>query len=123
MNLRLDTSKKKLEMFFKTWQVEALRYLWSIMTKGAKSKTVWENVNDCLQDTISRASIINFLNAMVDESLILYTEVTGKGGHYRVYRIKYTEPEFKHHLAGLMISKLLIEFPEETRKVLSNLTI
>ena len=30
MPLSLDSYKEGLEMFFKDWQVESLRYLWSI---------------------------------------------------------------------------------------------
>ena len=88
MPLQLNTSKENLEMFFKDWQVEALNYLWSIMPDGANSRAVWTNVNDSLQGSISRASIINHLNAMVDDDLLTYTETTGKGGHHRVYIMK-----------------------------------
>ncbi|MHA1409729.1 MAG: hypothetical protein ACTSQY_05405 [Candidatus Odinarchaeia archaeon] len=108
-------------MFFKDWQVEALRYLWSIQPKGANSRAVWENVNDRLQSSISRASIINYLNDMVDEELLTYTERTGKGGHHRVYRIAFNEEEFKAHIAGRMISKLLREYPRETKKAVERL--
>ena len=119
MPLQLNTGKENLEMFFKYWQVEALRYLWSIQPNGANSRTVWENVNQSLQGSISRASIINYLNAMVDNELLTYTETTGKGGHHRIYYTKYGETEFKQQIAGLVISKLLKEYPEETRKAIS----
>ena len=72
-------------------------------------------------DSISRASIIIFLNNMVDEELLTYTDATGKGGHQRVYYMKYGETEFKQHIAGLMISKLLKEYPQETRKIIKSL--
>jgi len=116
--LTLDTGKENLEMLFKDWQVEALRYLWTIQPEGANSRAVWENVNHRIQGTISRASVINYLNHMVDEELLTYTEATGKGGHQKIYRIRYTEQEFKQHVAGLVISKLLKEYPQETRKTL-----
>jgi len=119
MPLQFDAGKKDLEMFFKDWQVEDLRYLWSIQPEGANSRTVWVNVNESLQGSISRASIINYLNAMVDEELLTYTETTGKGGHHRVYYMKHGEAEFKQHIAGLIISKLLKEYPQETRKAIS----
>ena len=119
MSLQLDTRKESLDMFFKDWQVEALRYLWRIQPEGANSRAVWTNVNDSLQGSISRASIINSLNDMVDEGLLTYTERTGKGGHQRVYYTKYGETEFKQHIAGLIIGKLLSEYPQETRKALS----
>ncbi|MHA1409496.1 MAG: hypothetical protein ACTSQY_04120 [Candidatus Odinarchaeia archaeon] len=105
-------------MFFKDWQVESLRYLWSIQPEGAPSRAVWESVNKSIQCSISRASIINYLNDMVDEGLVTYTEETGKGGHHRVYRIAFNETDFKAHIAGHMISKLLKEYPKETKKAL-----
>ena len=79
---------------------------------------MWLNVNASLEGSISRASIINYLNAMVEERLLTYTETTGKGGHHRIYTIKYGETEFKQHIAGLIILKLLKEYPQETRKAL-----
>ena len=119
MPLQLDTGKENLRMFFKDWQVEALRYLWTVHPEGANSRKVWENVNDRLQGSISRASIINYLNAMVDDKLLTYTEETGKGGHHRVYAMKYDEVAFKQQIAGQIISKLLQEYPMETRRVIS----
>jgi len=118
MPFQLDAGKESLAMFFKEWQVESLRYLWRIRPEGANSRAVWTNVNESLQGSISRASIINHLNHMVDEALLTYTETTGKGGHHRVYTIKYGEKEFKQHIAGLIITKLLKEYPQETRNTL-----
>ena len=119
MPFQLDTGKKGLEMFFKKWQVESLRFLWNIYPEGANSRVVHENVNESLHGSISRASVINYLNRMVDEALLTYTETTGKGGHQRVYTMKYGETEFKQHIAGLIITKLLKEYPQETRKAIS----
>jgi len=123
MPLSLDSGKQGLAMFFKDWQGESLRYLWSIQPEGANSRSVWLNVNESLEGSISRASIINYLNDMVDEELLTYTEKTGKGGHHRVYRITFNEQKFKAHIAGRIISKLLREYPETTRKALLNLAI
>ena len=120
MPFQLDTGKKGLEMFFKKWQVESLRFLWNIYPEGANSRVVHENVNKNLKGSISRASVINFLNRMVDEALLTYTETTGKGGHHRVYHMKYGETEFQERMATLIISKLLKEYPEETRKALQD---
>jgi|GEM_PF-1642991 len=110
--------KREPGHFFKDYQVESLRYLWRVQPEGAKSKAVWLNVNENLQGSISRASVINYLNAMVDEGLLTYTDTTGKGGHHRVYYMKYGETEFKQHIAGLIIEKLLREYPQETRNTL-----
>jgi hypothetical protein len=35
--------------------------------------------------SISRASIINFLNAMCDEGILTYGDETGRGGYHRIY--------------------------------------
>ena len=116
---KIDSSQEDLAMFFKDYQVESLRYLWRVQPEGANSRAVWVNVNESLRGSISRASVINYLNHMVDEALLTYTETTGKGGHQRVYTMKYGETEFKQHIAGLIISKLLKEYPQETRKAIS----
>ena len=68
--------------------------------------------------TISRASIINFLNAMVDEGLLGYTEITGKGGHRRIYSANYDEAGSKRHMADKIVSKLLETWPEAARAAL-----
>ena len=122
MPLSLDSGKQGFDMFFKDWQVESLRYLWRIQPEGANSRAVWLNVNESLEGSISRASMINYLNDMVDEELLTYTDTTGKGGHHRIYYMKYGEIEFKQHVATLIISKLLKEYPQETRKALQHLT-
>ena len=123
MPLQLNAGKTSLAMFFKGWQVESLRYLWRIKPEGANSRTVWTNVNESLRGSISRASIINFLNHMADEALLTYTETTGKGGCHRVYSTKYGETEFKQHISTLIISKLLKEYPEAARNALLNLGV
>jgi hypothetical protein len=58
---------------------------------------------------------------MVDNGILDYEEKTGKEGHHRVYRHKYNETEFREHLASVFIRKPLKEFPEETRRALSQL--
>jgi len=119
--LRLDAGKTSLTMFFKDWQVKSLRYLWRIQPEGANSRAVWTNVNECLPGSISRSSIINYLNHMVDEALLTYTEIISIGGRQRVYRMKYGETELKQHIAALIITKLLREYPQETRKALQRI--
>ncbi|MBU1180547.1 hypothetical protein KJ885_06395 [Patescibacteria group bacterium] len=116
----MDFSKTGYEMFFKPYQVLALRYLWTIQN-GAKSLEVWDHVKTRVEGSISRASIINSLNAMVDNGILDYEERTGKGGHHRVYRHKYSETDLREYLIKHFIEKLLKEFPEETRRALSRL--
>lgn len=121
MTLTIDTANDGLAMVLKDYQEVALYYLWRIDGKGASSRDVWMQVNEDLagKRTISRASIINFLNSMVDEGVLNYTEITGKGGHRRIYSAKYNEAEFKEYVAKVVLKNLLRDFPDETRKVLS----
>ena len=111
----MDLSKTGYDMFFKPYQVLALRYLWTAES-GAKSLEVWNHVKAQPGGSISRASIINSLNAMVDNGILDYVERTGKGGHHRVYSHRYTETQLKEYLVSQVIGKLLEEFPVETRK-------
>jgi len=121
MPLSMDLSSKGFEMFFKPWQVTSIKYLLSIRPEGANSRKVWEYVNS--KTKISRASIINYLNNMVDEDILSYTEETGKGGHHRVYVIKFDEGGLKEYLAKEMITKLLDEYSDETDKTIKNVNM
>ncbi|MCK4703254.1 hypothetical protein KAT55_07845 [Candidatus Bathyarchaeota archaeon] len=120
MPITVDTSGEGLAMVLKDYQEVALRYLWRLDGGGASSRDVWVQVNEDLMGkrTISRASIINFLNSMVDEGVLNYTEITGKGGHRRIYSAKYSEAGFKQYIAKIVLGNLLRDFPEETRKAL-----
>jgi len=53
---------------------------------------VWSPISD----EISRASVVNFLEAMTLYGLLEKTLVTGKGGHRGIYTAKYSEQETKN---------------------------
>jgi predicted transcriptional regulator len=119
LTLIFNPEKDGLYKVFRDYQVEALRVVWKRGDDGAISREVWSSVNEELGGrTISRASIINFLNAMVDEGILDYEEETGKGGYHRVYKPKLNEKEFKKNLADKLISSLLKDFPAQTREAL-----
>ena len=121
MTMLFSPQNKGFAKVFKDYQEEALKFIWEVGERGAISREVWIKVNERLVGkTISRASIINFLNAMVDEGVLDYDERTGKGGYHRVYRPKLDEPAFKKHLAQIMISSLMKDYPEETREVIES---
>lgn len=110
-------------MVLKDYQEEAMRYIWAKpIGEGASSRDVWVNVNKTLKTrSISRASIINFLNAMVDEGTLNYKEITGKGGHRRIYSTKLDETRYKQYMAETVLGVLMRDFPNETRTALSKL--
>jgi len=83
---------------FKPYEAEAMTLLWSTPNKGYSSRDVFVAVNKVMTGTISRASIINFLNGMVDADILGYTEITGKGGHRRIYKAKILRDDFPEWL-------------------------
>jgi len=119
LTLIFNPEKDGLYTVFRDYQVEAMRVVWKRGDDGAISREVWSHTNDRLVGkTISRASIINFLNAMVDEGVLDYDERTGKGGYHRVYRPKLNETAFKKYVAQTVISSLMKDFPAETKEAL-----
>jgi predicted transcriptional regulator len=105
MNLSLDLQESGVAMFFKPYQITSLNILWK-SDEPQSSRQVWERANEELSESISRASIINFLNASVDNGLLDYTETTGKGGYRRLYSSKLTKPEASVYLTGVVSEKL-----------------
>jgi len=112
--ITVDLSQEGLAMLFKDYQEVAMKLLWGT-DKSQSSRDVWIHVNQQLEKVggrpngkrpdISRASIINFLNRMVDEGVLGYTETTGKGGHRRLYYAELTEEQLWVKLAGIVHSK------------------
>jgi hypothetical protein len=103
MNLQMDIDKEGLNMFFKDYQVKALKALWD-SAEGLSSREVWEAVGS---SKISRASIINFLNESVEENDLLEVEyITGKGGHRGIYKPKRSKAETKNFLKKAFTEKL-----------------
>ena len=121
MTLIFNPQNNGLAKVFRDYQEEAVKVIWEVGDRGAVSSEVWVKVNERLVGkTISRASIINFLNAMVDEGVLDYDERTGKGGYHRVYRSKLDESSFKRYVAQVMISSLMKDYPKETKEVIKS---
>jgi predicted transcriptional regulator len=121
MTLKFDPASDGLSKVFRDYQEEALKCVWKNSETGVISREVYEYVNDNMDGSISRASIINFLNAMVDEGVLNYTERTGKGGYHRVYTPRLNESELKQYIAQTVIASLLNDYPEETKAALNQL--
>ncbi len=121
MGFVFDTSEHGLRTIMKDYQEICMRFIWETGEESVNSRKAWLHVNKVLMEeerTISRASVINFLNGMVDKRIITFIDRTGKGGHHRAYIPLYDEAEFKEHIARQIIEKLLEAFPDETFTVL-----
>jgi len=100
VTLKFDPESRGLSKVFKDYQQEALRAVWK-SEKGAISREVWQHVNGRLDGggSISRASIINFLNDMVDEGVM-------------------DESELKKYIAETVLASLMRDFPNETNEAI-----
>lgn len=117
--MMFDPTEKGLLKVLRDYQEEALRFVWD-SDEGVTSRKVWIYVNDVLKGerTVSRASIINFLNRMVEEDVLNSREESGKGGYHAIYTPKMDETEFIKHIVRTVNESLMRDFPEESREVL-----
>lgn len=118
-----DTNEDGFRTVVKDYQEMALRFLWESDERGVSSREAWLHVNKEFgsSGSISRASIINFLNAMVDEGVLGYTEITGKGGHRRIYSSPMDEDGFKRYVAKNVIAKLFEIWPDATKETIETI--
>ena len=119
--IEYDASEKGLRAVLKDYQELALRAIWAT-PEGLGSKAVMDWVNAELKpNTISRASVINFLESMKEMGVLKGDEKTGKGGHRWIYSPAMNESEFKEFVASTIISNLRRDFPEETTAAISKI--
>ena len=115
-----DPSKTGLRKTLKKYEEQALRYIWETGDEGAGSGATWRALNERLGEgkSISRASIIFFLNKMVDQGVLSWRDATGKGGHHRIYITKLDESGYKKYIARSLLESVAKDFPEATEEVL-----
>lgn len=103
--LKLDLSETGLDMFFKPYQQKALSILWD-HPEGLSSRQVWEITNKKISGSISRASIINFLNDILEYGILDYRVEHGKGGERRYYWHQYDRDGFSNYLKDVFLKAL-----------------
>jgi len=110
MGLKLDTDQTGLTTHLKPYEIIALDYVWSLGEPVGSGK-VWNHVNDNLEGTISRASIIFFLNRQVDLGVLQFKDATGKGGHHRLYYPKVSKKDYPQFVVKRVVEALEGTFP------------
>ena len=101
----LVKSPGTLANIFSGYEIAALE----AVSKGAKnSRQVFNWVKSAGFD-ISRASIINFCNAMVNDKIFTYTEVSGKGGYHRIYALAYRDMQYLKHIYAVKLRLLALD--------------
>ena len=99
---------------FKPYQALLLEWIWEInenQRKGVNSGQAHRYLRNT-SERKSRASVIFFLNDLVEESILTYEERTGKGGHHRVYFPNMNRNEFSNYVVGSINEKLQTVFPQ-----------
>lgn len=111
--LKLNTDIEGMNAIFRDYKISALGYL--IENEEGTSAEVLAHIEwDKLK--ISRGSVINFLNCLVDNGFATFVERPGKGGYHRVYRLKERSWDA---LNNVIIDRFLLKlwdiFPDNER--------
>ncbi len=109
-----DTSGEGLLTLFKPYQAFLLERIWEL-NSGERVGVSSGDAHRFLQghpDSKSRASVIFFLDDMVEDGVLSYEEKTGKGGYHRVYYPKMDREQFERHMVEKITRKLKEVFPE-----------
>ncbi len=81
--VKFDTEKTGFETVFKPYQWEVIKLVYEVKN-GIGSGAIHKAVTG-KGITISRASVIFFCTAMLEEGVFTYFLKTGKGGHAKIY--------------------------------------
>jgi len=118
---KFDPSQPGLRKTLREYEELALRYLWEIGEEGAGSGPICKNVNEQLgsSGSISRTSVIFFMDRLVDQGIIDIREGTGRGrgGHRKIYYPLMDEKGYLKYLLKTMVESMMRDFPEETKEV------
>jgi len=117
---KFDPSQPGLRKTLREWEELALRYIWSVGEEGATSLPICENVNEKLRPggSISRASVIFYMNRLVDQGVLGFMDGTGKGGHHKIYYPLMDEKGYKKYVLKTIIKSMMRDFPNETKEVI-----
>lgn len=125
--VNFDTKEEGLRTVVKDYQEMAIRLVWK-RGGNVSSRDAWMEINKMYlknpspdRESISRASLINFLNDAVKEGYLSYSEATGKGGHRGLYSSGIGEEGFKRLVVNRIVSKLLEIWPEITGEEIKKL--
>lgn len=108
---KLDTTKKGYKTIFKEYQLQVINYLLAHPDKGIGSGEAWRNCQ-AFDVKVSRASIIFFLNALVEDGLATFRDATGKGGHHRLYQINDGWVNVEKHIITRLLEGMQQAFPD-----------
>jgi len=120
-SIQYDASKRGLEAIFKPWQTIVLDTIHG-SSKGLNSRAVTEEVKKKIgENSISRASIINFLEFLRELGVLRGEDETGKGGHRWVYFPAIGKTQYKQFIVETLLTRVTDEFPAEMKTALEQI--
>jgi hypothetical protein len=118
-DIKLAVDRKSLSAIFRDWQIIALACIPNDHGEPVGTKYVWEQTNNHLQkesgtetESISRASVINFLEKLHELDLLVGVLCTGKGGKRYHYTYQVDRAHFNDHVSRMLIESLVKEYPD-----------
>ncbi len=127
-DIKLALNRDSLSAIFKDWQVKALALIPNKDIEPIGSKFVWEQTNNYLQkesgnavQSISRASVINFLEKLRKMDLLKGILATGKGGKRYLYKYHLNRDLFNEQVSAKLIGSLVEEYPDVNMLMLARI--
>lgn len=109
--ISIKAHSESISAIFKDWQIKALACIPNGDCDPLGSLYVWETVNRN-GAKLSRASIINFLEALRKLDLIVGILTTGKGGKRFDYKFNVDRTVFNRQVTSMILSALRREYPD-----------
>ncbi len=106
--MNFDMKQEGLLTVFRPYQAVLMEHIWDL-NKNERVGIISREAHQFLSgkpEKKSRASVINFLNDMVEEGILGYEEKTGKGGYHRVYYPLMDRAGFQKYITEKINSKL-----------------
>lgn len=111
--MKVDTNKPGQRAIWKLYEIASIEEL--IEHEERTSGDVWSEILFKGVD-ISRASVIYFLNRLVEDGFATFVERSGKGGYHRVYSlVDRTWKDFNGSVIDKILYKLWEIFPENEK--------
>ncbi len=124
-DITLTINPKSESAIFKDWEVKVLALIPNGDIAPIGSRFVWEQTNNYLQkdsgnavQSISRASVINFLEKLRKLNLLKGILATGKGGKRFMYKYHSNRNLFNEQVSAKLIGSLVEEYPDVNMMVL-----
>ena len=106
---KIDTTKTGMEAILKPYQYGIIMHILD-KKDGIKSGDMHAHL-ELEGYTISRASVINYLQTLQKNGIIIQIAESGKGGIHQVYSAKLNFKEILTNIVETVMDKLLEAFP------------